>query len=56
MPQTPPSRPPFLTSLHTRVLVYDGAMGTNLQALEPTVGALAERAARRRVGGYGAIL
>ena len=37
MPQTPPGRPSFLDALGSRVLVYDGAMGTNLQALEPTV-------------------
>jgi 5-methyltetrahydrofolate--homocysteine methyltransferase len=29
-------RPAFLAALDRRVLVFDGAMGTNLQALEPT--------------------
>ena len=38
MPQQPAStRRPFLESLRTRVLIYDGAYGTGVQALDPTI-------------------
>ncbi len=32
-----PTDSPYLDALHRRVLVFDGAMGTSLQAIEPTI-------------------